>query len=250
MLRLLALLLLLSNAGYFVWSHGALAAYGFAPATQSEPQRLAQQLRPEALRIVMPPEAAPPGTRQLDPTAALPAAAPTSSAAPPSAPDAPAPSASQAQAAVATQCLQAGLFSEAQSAALQARLQSALPRGGWAFESSVEPARWMIYMGRYASPEALAKKKGELRQRKVSFEPLSDPALEHGLSLGSFSTQLDADTELARIARRGVKTARVIQVRPELRGQKLTLPAVTPAMRTQLDTLKPQLAGKALQACR
>jgi hypothetical protein len=262
MLRLLVLLLLLGNAGYFAWSHGTLAPYGFAPAVQSEPQRLAQQLRPEALRLLTPPEA-----RQLESAPgsatrpAIPAIAPfspassassaaTSTLAALASPGPPGSASSQAQASVATQCLQVGLFNEEQTAALRTRLQSALPTGSWAFESSVEPARWMIYMGKYSSLDALAKKRGELRQMNVSFEPLNNPALEPGLSLGNFISQLEADTELARIAKRGVKTAKVIQTQNELRGQKLKLAAVTPALRAQLEALKPQLAGKTLQACR
>ena len=227
MLRLLVLLLLLGNAAYFAWSHGALAAYGFAPAVQSEPQRMAQQLRPEAVRILTLPEA---GNLKTLPEATAPASA--------------------TQPAAVTQCLQAGLFNDEQTAALRTRLQNALPAGAWTFESSVEPARWMVYMGKYPSADALAKKKGELRQRNISFEPLNNPALEPGLSLGNFSAQLDADAELARIAKRGVKTARVIQVQAELRGQRLKLAAVTPALRAQLETVKPQLAGKTLQTCR
>jgi hypothetical protein len=52
MLRALLLALLLANAGYFAWTRGLLAAYGFAPAAQSEPQRLTQQIRPEAMRLL------------------------------------------------------------------------------------------------------------------------------------------------------------------------------------------------------
>lgn len=255
MLRLLVLLLLLANAGYFAWSRGTLAPYGFAPATQSEPQRLTQQLHPEALRILTPLEA-----RQLESpkipsgTTALPTAARASEPSPASSAATAAlttlaSASSPGQTVVATQCLQAGLFNDEQTTALRSRLQGALPTGSWVFESSVEPARWMIYMGKYASVNALAKKRGELRQLNVSFQPLNNPALEPGLSLGNFSSQLDADTELARITRRGVKTARVLQTQAELRGQKLKLAAVTTALRTQLDAVKPQLLGKALQAC-
>lgn len=246
MLRLLVVLLLLANAGYFAWSHGALAPFGFAPAVQSEPQRLAQQLRPEALRILTPLEA-----QQLESPASRPAQpAAASSAATPLTPATLVATARQEPTAVAIQCLQVGLFSDAQTAALRARLQTALPSGSWAFESSTEPARWMIYMGKYASPDVLAKKRSELRQRNVLFQPLNNPALEPGLSLGNFSSQLDAETELERIAKRGVKTARIIQAQAELRGQKLKLAAVTPDLRAQLDVLKPQLLGKTLQPCR
>lgn len=252
MLRLLVLLLLLANAGYFAWSHGMLAPYGFAPAVQSEPQRLAQQVRPEALRIVMPPEApagliSRPGQPRA-PVAPEPVAATYSAAS--STLITLGPDASAQPAAVATQCLQAGLFNDEQTAVLRSRLQNTLPTGSWAFESGMEPARWIIYMGKYASLDALAKKRGELRQINVSFAPLNNPALEPGLSLGNFSTQLDADTELARIARRGVKTAKVIQAQAEVRGQRLKLPEVGPALRTQLEAVESQLLGKTLQTCR
>ena len=238
MLRLLALLLILANAGYFVWTQGLLAPYGFAPATQSEPQRLKQQIRPEALRLLTPPEA---GTPQ-NPGPGASAATPT-------------PSSSQALVPIAAQvaspveCLQAGLFNEAQTTLLRTRLQSTLPPGSWALESSAKPARWMVYMGKYSSPEVMMKKKGELRYLHVPFEALNYPELAPGLSLGLYATQAAAETALTDIVKRGVRTAKVIQAQPELRGQKLTLPAVDAKLRTLLATLKPQLSGKVLQAC-
>lgn len=243
-MRLLVLLLVLSNAAYFAWTRGLLAAYGFAPAAQSEPQRLTQQIRPEALRLLTPAEA-----RQLE---ASPASTPASSAA--QAPDlslARLVSAATLQntAAAPAECLQVGFFNEEQTAVLRARLQSVLPPGSWALESSAESARWMVYMGKYSSAEVVAKKKGELRQLRVSFEALADPALEPGLSLGTFTSQTEAELEVARIAKRGVRTAKVILALPESRGQKLRLPVVDAGLRAQLEAIKPQLAGKALQAC-
>lgn len=62
MLRLLVLLLVLANAGYFAWSQALLGAWGFAPAATGEPQRLRQQIKPEALRILRESE-----VRRLDP---------------------------------------------------------------------------------------------------------------------------------------------------------------------------------------
>lgn len=244
MLRLLLLLLVLANAAYFAWSRGTLAAYGFAPASQSEPQRMTQQIKPEAMRLLTPP-ASPNNKGQTAPAsgaapaASAPAASLNNGTATLAAADAPA----------ATQCLQAGLYTETQTANLRAALQTALPAGGWVLESSVEPARWMVYMGKYADAEALNKKRGELRARRVSFEPLNNASLEPGLSLGVFLSQDDANAELARIATRGVKTARVIQSQPEVRGQKLKLAAVDAGLRSQLDGLKPQLLGKALETC-
>ena len=232
MLRLLVLLLVLANAGYYAWSHGLLAAYGFAPTSQTEPQRLAQQIKPEAMRILTPTEVRQPESVPLSATSTAATA-----------------SVAAASATSAAECLQVGLFNEEQTMVLRERLSSALPANSWVLESAVEPARWLVYMGKYSSADAVTKKKAELRGMGVSFDALTNTALEPGLSLGTFKTQAEADTEMARIAKKGVKTAKVIQERAEQRGQKLKLPAVNAALRTQLDAIKPQLAGKAFQAC-
>jgi len=221
MLRLLALVLLLANAGYFAWTHGLLADYGYAPAAQAEPQRLAQQIRPEAMQLLTAADA-----RQLE--------------------NAPAPTAA---AQPAPECLQAGLFTPEQSTALRTGLESTLPIGSWTLESGMEPGRWIVYMGKYTSEDALAKKRAELRGLGVSFEALVNPALGPGLSLGHYSSQAEAERELAKVATRGVRTAKVVQERPEARGQMLKLPAADAAIKTKLEALKLQLAGKPLQAC-
>ena len=66
MLRLAVLILLLANAGYYAWSQGLLRAWGLAPATQSEPERLERPLNPDALKL-LPAQSPPPAE-----TAALP----------------------------------------------------------------------------------------------------------------------------------------------------------------------------------
>ncbi|MGH6624937.1 MAG: SPOR domain-containing protein [Burkholderiaceae bacterium] len=218
MLRLLALLLVLANGAYFAWSQGLLRDWGLAPAQQSEPQRLAQQIRPEALRILSPDDAS-----RLD--AATPAGA------------------------KAPECLQAGLYDDKQGAALRQAL-AALPSGAWSLDNVVEPARWIVYMGRYPDAETVSIKKAELRLRHVSFEALVNPSLEPGLSLGGFDFQEAAQQQLADLAGRGVRTARVMQERAELRGQLLRLPAVDEGLRARLEELKAALAGKALRPCR
>lgn len=226
MLRLLVLLLALANVAYFAWSQGALAPLGMAPSVQTEPQRLATQIRPEAIRLLTADEA-----RQLETGGT---ARPANGA---------------SAAAEAAECLQAGLFNEQQTTALRASLEKTLPAGSWQFESSAEPARWIVYMGKYPSEEALAKKRNELRQLGVSFRSVNNEALAPGLALASFAQQADADKELARIAGKGVRTARVVQERAEARGQILKLAAVDAALRAQLDALKPQFEGKPLRPC-
>lgn len=235
MLRALVLGLLLANAGYFAWTQGWLMAFNLGPVSQAEPQRLMQQINPEAMRLQRSPA-------PVEVPPASPSSAAASSATPPA-------SATVVSATANGECLQAGLFSEAQVNALRPRLKSTLPDGSWAFSPVVEPARWIIYMGPYASEELVTKKRNELRARSVKFEPVQNPRLNPGLSLGHFDNKPDADSELARDAERGVRTARVIQERLEVRGQRLTLPAADAALKAQLAMLKPRLSGKALVAC-
>lgn len=217
MLRLLVLLLLLLNAGYYAWSHGLLRAYGWAPAEQREPQRLTQQIRPEAITVLPAEEAR---RRELAQAPARPG-----------------------------ECLQAGPFDEAQTEAVRKALEAALPSGAWTLEVLVEPAQWVVYMGKFPNEAALEKKRAELLKLQFAPQPLKSAALEPGLSLGRFDSQAAAQAELASLQRRGVRTARVVQESPETRRSLLRLPAVDEALRPRLEELKPALGEQPLGAC-
>lgn len=232
MLRALALALLLANALYFAWGQGLLAAYGLAPARQSEPERLAQQIRPEALQVVRP--AAPPPLSPLAPSAAV-RTTPALSA----------PAALPA----GVSCLQVGVFTERQARTLQPRLETSLPEGSWSFETSDDSVRWIIYMGNYISKAAINRKRQMLEQLGLPFEPPVSPLLNRGLSLGSFATRAEAEEALAQMNQRGLRSAKVVLERPELPSLWLRLPRADAALRARLDALKPQLAGKAVQPC-
>jgi hypothetical protein len=217
MLRLLVLLLLLANAAFFAWSQGLLLAWGLGPTQQAEPQRVQQQVRPEALRILPPGE-----LRQVE--------------------------AAVAQAPRPPECLQSAVLDAAQLAPLRTVLE-AWPAGSWSLQSVAEPARWIIYMGKYTGAEQVARKRAELRQRGITFEAPA-PELEPGLSLGSFPNEAAANAQLADLAEKGVRTARVVQERPEQNGQRLVLPAVDDTLRPRLDEIRFALASKPLRPCR
>ena len=228
MLRVLALALLLANLGYFVWGQGLLAAYGLKPARHSEPERLAQQIRPEALQLISP----------VAPVAPVAVPAPVEVAVQSS----PVPPAGPA-------CLQVGMFTERQARALRPRLQAGLAKGSWSLESNDAASRWIIYMGRYVSAEAMNRKRLKLEQLGLDFQPPASALLNPGLSLGSFASKADAEEVLAQLKSRGLRTARVVAEQPELPSFWLKLPAVDAALQTQLNALKPQLAGMIPQVC-
>jgi hypothetical protein len=98
MARQLVWMLLLLNVLYWSWAQGWLLPYGFGPLTQREPQRLAQQILPEAVTLVSQAEA----MRQ--------------------------PVVAQAEETV---CLQTGLLDEAQAGVLRLYLETAWPADSW-----------------------------------------------------------------------------------------------------------------------
>ena len=218
MLRLLALILILANGVYFAWSDGMLRAYGFAPAQQQEPQRLTQQIQPEALRVLTPAE-----FKRVE--------------------------AQVLADLVPKECLLAGPFDDAQATALRRTLETALPTGSWQLESVAVPARWIVYMGKFANAEGLAKKRGELTAMNLVPQGLNNPDLEIGLSLGGFDTQAAAAAELAKLGLRGIRTAKVVQERQEGRQFQLKLPGVTQEMKPRLNDIKPALGAKLLKSC-
>lgn len=218
MLRLIVLLLLLANGGYFAWSQGLLLPWGLGPTQQAEPQRMQQQIRPETVRVLPPEE-----LRRIETLAV--------------------------QGPRSPECLVTALLDEPQAAALRTLLHS-WPAGSWTLEPAVEPPRWMVYMGKYAGVEQVARKRAELRQLGISFAAPPRPELEPGLTLGVHPSEAAAAVQLTSLADKGVRTARVVLEHPELRGQRLLLPAVDDNLRPRLDELKPALATQTLRPCR
>ena len=219
MLRLFVLLLLLANGLYFAWTEGWLRELGVGPALQTEPQRIAQQIKPEALHILSPEE-----VRRVEASAVAPKTPPP-------------------------ECLEAGLFDNKQSAALRQTLEARLPVGSWTLQATVQPPRWIVYMGKFANSDAAAKKKAELKGRRVAFEALRSASLEPGISLGGYDTQAAANQALKELTQKGVRTAKVVQEKPEQRGDMLHLPAVDEKLRPVVDGINEALGGKALKSC-
>lgn len=218
MLRTLVLAMLLVNGAYWAWSQGYLASLGAGPAVQTEPQRVARQIEPQAVRI-LPPEQ----YKRLEDQ-------------------------SNAE-ANPKQCLRAGPLDAVQSAAVRKLIESTWPVGSWEMQTLSLPQRWIIYMGKYENTEALIKKRGEIAAMNLRMEPLNKAALEPGISLGGFATQALAEEGLAQLNKRGIRTARVLQ---ELEGGvafELVLPAVGEGLKAKLGEVKAALGNKALTPC-
>ncbi|MES2957250.1 MAG: SPOR domain-containing protein [Pseudomonadota bacterium] len=232
MLRTLVALLLVANLAFWAWSGGALQAIGLGPAQERDPSRAAQQIRPEAVRVL------PPG----------PAAA---TAAPPG----PA-SAASGVVGSALQCLEAGPFAAgAVEVAERALATAGLPEGSWVRVTQDIGALHAVVLGPYGNGDALQKKREELGRLRMPFELLDLPAdgapatSQPGLALGRYDSRAAADTALAAFNQRGVRTARVVQLRPAGSENRLRVQAASMTQAAQLRTLGALASGVGFSPC-
>lgn len=226
-LRLTLALLLLANIGYFTWSQGYLARWPQLgdwanPAPQREPERMDRQIQAQRLVPVRAPQAPAPAPTATAQTASTP---PTASPPP------------EATEPVVTVCLQANNLPDAQTEGLQRALGNALPAGSWQIDTTVQAARWVVYLGKFANTEALRTRKAELRAAKVDHRDVVNPSLQPGLALGTFPTEALANQALRDITRNNpsLKNAKVVAERPESRQHSLKLPQATNHI---LDTVR------------
>ncbi|MGQ0710896.1 MAG: SPOR domain-containing protein [Rhodoferax sp.] len=219
MLRAVVGALLLGNVLFLAWSQGALAPWGLAPQDGSEPQRLAQQIKPQAVAVLPGPE-----LKKAEAQAAADAAP--------------------------RECLLAGPFEDERAAALRARLESSsIAADAWQLQTVAVPERWVVYIGKFANVQALEKKRAELSALNLKTDPVTAAHLAPGLSLARLESEAAANEELNRLRKQGVRTARVVQERAASQNTYLRLPAATEALKAQVQQWEDSLGGKALRAC-
>jgi hypothetical protein len=195
MLRVVVGLLLLANLAFFGWARG-----WFEPSMppphhgEREPQRVAGQLRPDAV-IVLAPKAA---------SAAIAAAR-----------------------AAAAACLQAGPLTDAEIGAAEAALAPVqLPEGAIQREAA-PPSLWLVLAGRTADAAQRRTREAELDKLGLRYERLDAPAeLAPGLVLSRHSTKAEAESALLVLASASqpLKGARVASLPPQPPRQWLRVP--------------------------
>lgn len=266
MLRTLVLVLLLVNAAFLAWAQGWLnAVVGVRPDGQHEPARLQAQQHAGRAEI-LPPKRAKASAR----AASVAASSVAASAPAPGGTDAPAsaalsgqtvaasaiaqpsgPSAAASGAPAAPACIEAGPFSATEWPGAEGEIKRTLPVGHWTTQPVAVSGLWLVYMGPYPDADQLERKQTELRRIKgLNFEEVRTPAnLAQGLSLGRYTRAEDADQALNQLRNRGIRTARVVNVRPPMTVQILRVPAATEAQQAKLNALKLP-ANKGFVACR
>lgn len=248
MLRGLVLALLLANAVLAAWQAGWLGpAPGGLEEAAREPERLAQQLEPQRLRLLNPPGATGPASAAADPVhAAATDPAPAPGAPPPPADEMPAatPAAAEREPRRCWQ-LPAAPLTQAQAWRRAAETQAGL-RGRHTESAGRLPQRWLVYVGPLTDAAKLAARRAALRQAGLDQRSVDVPDVGPGLALGTYSTEEAARKALAEVQQRGVRDARVVRERPAselltLRWPDLTA-AETAALREALGAAARQLA--------
>ena len=224
MLRGLVLLFIGVNIALYFWINSD-PHWG---QSEREPQRLQHEVSPGSIQVL--PDLPPGSTTPMSATdgASAPATAGSAAAAPFGASAASAGGSSQAPSAgtglahktEATElaCLESGPLSAVEWNALAGRLAEAgVPVDAITERDQHLPTRWMIYMGRFADAQALQRKSDELHRMGIRFDRVgAPPALDPGLSLGSFASAAEADARLADLGHRGVHSARVVEEASEV----------------------------------
>ena len=222
MLRALVAALVLANLLFFVWVRG-WPAPGFPPPRQSEsePDRLAQQVRPEAV-TVLPAKAASAALNAVREAAAV--------------------------------CLEAGPFAADKVEAAETALATAQPASGaWAREPvAAPPAEWLVFAGRYADAAARRARQQELSKLGLAFEALTaPPELAPGLVLSRHATRAAAETELSKLSNgKALKGARVVEMPAPPPSYWLRVARADAELATQLKALPSEgLGGEGFRAC-
>ena len=121
--------------------------------------------------------------------------------------------------------------------------------GGWQVDAVKVSARWVVYVGKLAKGETLAKKTADLAALGIKAIPVANPDLQPGLVLAGFETEAAAKAELARLAPRGIRGIKVLQERQAATVQQLRVPAATEAIKLRLQDVKAALQGHGLKSC-
>jgi hypothetical protein len=220
LLRWFVVAALLANLAYAAWYGGALAFVGLAPATQRDPGRIEQQVRPNAVRVLTPA-----ATAEAIPTAASAAVVgplpPRSAATTPEAASAPPAGASAPAATVgdALACLEIGpLEGGAAIESAERTLAAVLPQRAWAREQRPAPAQYAVFVGPILSRDAARQRREELVKLKISFEAIELPEdrsgeKQGGYALGRHDNESAALAALDDFRERGLRNAKVVLTR-------------------------------------
>lgn len=260
-LKLLVALLLLGNVILFGLQRGY---FGAGATERREPQRLAEQLRPELLTILpanseklVPPvrtqDQSPPAAAD---TAGKPAPATPVAGASTSAATSPAATLAQAtpQPAVAPSCTEVGNFTATDARRFSTQLASLNLGDKVAQKLTQDVTSHMVYIAPQDGRDGAERRTAELRRLGIrDFYVIPDtfpnPALRYGVSLGIFRTEDAAKAYIGQLISQGVRSARIIARRSGAGKQVFQLRDLAPDARAALERIKADFPEQEIRSC-
>lgn len=234
MLKFVLGALLVANLAMFVIERGEPAGH--------EPARMKNQLHPDRIRL-------------LPATASAPAPASDAPAAPaaPAAPVAPATGAAAATAAAAAPvaCIELASFTAAEAGRFEARMAELGLADRVSRREVPTPSSYMVMIPPQGNREAADAKTEELRRLGItdSFIIQDNSPRRWGIALGTFRTEEAAQSHLAAMSRRGVRTARVEQFGTGPARIALQLRGLDAAAEAQVSRARAEFPRQEAQGC-
>jgi hypothetical protein len=213
-MRLAALLLLLANVVYLAWVR-------YAPASGSvEPQLIAQQIHPEAIRLLSQQQVAVLAARN-----------------------------SEAHKTLA--CLEWGAFNAADVARAQAALEPIAPGGNVSQREVEEAAGWWVYLPPQSSRQSAIQKVAELNRLGIDdyFIVQEDARLRFAISLGVYRTEEAARARLDLVREKGARTAVMATRQTPVHKVYLQMRELPEGLQSKIIELRDAFPGTDLKAC-
>ncbi|WP_194715602.1 SPOR domain-containing protein [Noviherbaspirillum soli] len=229
MLKLVCGALLVANLAMFVIERGEPAGH--------EPARMKNQLHPDRIRL-------------LPATAGTPAPAADAPAA--TTPPAAAPAATTVGAAgTAGACIELASFTAAEAGRFEARMAELGLADRVSRRDVPTPSSYMVMIPPQGSREAADAKTEELRRLGISdtFIIQDNSPRRWGIALGTFRTDEAAQSHLAAMSRRGVRTARVEQFGTGPARIAIQLRGLDAAAEAQVTRARAEFPRQEAQGC-
>ena len=239
-MRGLLIALVVANLLVLAWSFDVLP--GVSRHREREPERLRQQVRPDAVQLITPTAA----------SAALQAAATQRTSNLAATPGAPAASAAPgAMNASATVCLEAGPFAAGEVAAAERGLRELKwPSLEWIPQRSERGGSYIVYQGKYSDETVMARRRDDYRRQQIAAEEVrNSPDLQPGLQFGRYDSRAAADAAATQLTQQGVKGARVVTINMPVVVTLLRVERADGALAARLAQLNLPPAGSGFRPC-
>lgn len=220
-MRVLFLLLLLANLGFFAW-----ARYFGGDGEQRDPRPLQQQIAADQVRIL--------SARELG-------------APEPAKPEAPKPAAEAEPRA----CVEWGSFTVTDTARAEKALEPLALGARLAQRRIEETAGWWVYLAPQGNRQTAAKKALELKNIGIEdyFVVLEEGRWRSAISLGVFKSEEAANSRLAMLREKGVRTALLGRRDTQVQKVLFQVRGVDAALAARLAELVQAFPGSELKDC-